>query len=72
MRIESAGHAWVVTLDPRQAVLDRSGRTPAAATVNGDPNAVLLWLWGRGPRPATSGDETAVRELRERLLFSMT
>lgn len=73
VRVESAGHAWVVTLDPRQAVLDRSGLTPASATIGGDPNAVLLWLWGRGPQPTgASGDQAALRELRERLLFSMT
>jgi uncharacterized protein (TIGR03083 family) len=73
VRVESAEHAWVVTLDPQQAVLDRSGRTPASATIGGDPNAVLLWLWGRrGPRPTSSGHEAALRELRERLSFSMT
>ncbi len=71
VRVESGGHAWVVTLDPRKALLDRTGQASPDATVSGEPNAVLLWLWGRGPRPTTNGDEAAVRELRERLLFSM-
>lgn len=68
--VDSAGHRWVVTLNPRIVELDRTGGTPAAATVSGEPSEVLLWLWGRGPRPRVAGEQDAVTELRERLVLA--
>ena len=65
--LESAGHTWAVTLEPSQVTLTRDAPGQPAARVAGEPGAVLLWLWGRGPRPAVDGDEAAVSELRDRL-----
>ena len=65
--LESAGHTWAVTLEPSQVTLTRDATGQPAARVAGEPGAVLLWLWGRGPRPAVDGDEAAVSELRDRL-----
>lgn len=65
--IESGGHTWAVTLEPAQVTLARETPGQLAAQVTGDPSEVLLWLWGRGPRPAAYGDEAVVTELRNRL-----
>ena len=65
--VESAGHTWAVTLEPSQVTLTRDAAGQPAARLAGEPGAVLLWLWGRGPRPAVDGDEAAVSELRDRL-----
>ena len=65
--LESAGHTWAVTLEPSQVTLTRDATGQPAARVAGEPGAVLLWLWGRGPRPAVDGDDAAVSELRDRL-----
>lgn len=70
VRIESGGHAWVVTLGSQVVGLDRSGETESVATVTGEPSDVLLWLWGRAPLPGSSGDDSAVTELRERLALA--
>ena len=65
--VSSGGHDWEVTLGPGQVDVRRAASGGAVATVSGEPSEVLLWLWGRGPRPAFSGEETVVTELRERL-----
>jgi uncharacterized protein (TIGR03083 family) len=44
--------------------LDRGAVT---ARVVGEPDELVLWLWGRGPQPSVSGSPAAVAELRERL-----
>ncbi|WP_454229015.1 maleylpyruvate isomerase N-terminal domain-containing protein [Propioniciclava flava] len=38
---------------------------PAVAQVTATADALMRWLWGRGPEPATSGDAAAVAALRE-------
>lgn len=65
--VESAGHTWAVTMEPSQVTLTRDASGQPAARITGEPGAVLLWLWGRGPRPAVDGDGAAVSELRDRL-----
>ncbi|WP_125612491.1 maleylpyruvate isomerase family mycothiol-dependent enzyme [Specibacter cremeus] len=68
--VESAGHRWSVTLNPADVTLERDSRAEAAATVSGAPGTTLLWLWGRGPLPAGTGDPDAVAELRARLVLA--
>jgi uncharacterized protein (TIGR03083 family) len=65
--VEGGGHCWAVTLEPAQVTLERHAPGSPAARVTGEPGEVLLWLWGRGPRPSVDGDEGAVTELRDRL-----
>jgi MDMPI C-terminal domain len=50
-------------------VADASPAAPAAATVQGEPQAVLLWLWRRttGYPVQTSGDAALITELRDLL-----
>ncbi|HKY67770.1 MAG TPA: hypothetical protein VJM49_15415, partial [Acidimicrobiales bacterium] len=45
---------------------------PADATVAGDPEPVLLWLWGRRPDAAVSldGDPAVLRAYRDRLVLA--
>lgn len=66
--IQTGGRAWRVTFESSQVVLEGGG-TPEL-TVSGEPNDVLLWLWGgRVPDDAVDidGDLALVRELRSRL-----
>ena len=65
--VSSGGHDWEVTLRPDRVDVARASSGQASATVAGEPSEVLLWLWGRGPRPTVDGDEAVVTELRERL-----
>lgn len=62
---------WRVSFD-RHRVDVSTGAGPADATVGGQPSEVLLWLWGRRPFDAVevSGDESAVRALRARLVLA--
>lgn len=62
---------WRVSFD-RYRVDVVAGAGPADATVGGQPSEVLLWLWGRRPLEAVevSGDESAVRALRARLVLA--
>lgn len=72
--IESAGHRWVVTLNPAEVLLRRStagaaGENPMALVL-GEPGAVFLWLWGRSPLPGASSNAEAAAELRARLALA--
>jgi uncharacterized protein (TIGR03083 family) len=66
--VATGGRSWLVAMKPG-AVDVTEGGGDADATVTGEPSDVLLWLWGRAPDSVvtTTGDEGAVRRLRERL-----
>ena len=66
--LEGDGHPWAVTLEPAVVTLTRERPGQHAARVEGEPAELLLWLWGRGPRPPATGDEGVVTELRQRLV----
>ena len=68
IRVRSGGRVWRSTLGPDRIALDR-GDGPADATVSGDPEPVLLWLWGRRPDAAVAldGDRSALAAFRARL-----
>jgi len=66
--VRSGGRAWRSTLDAdRIALANHDG--PAHASVSGDPEAVLLWLWGRRPDSAVElgGEPSALAAFRDRL-----
>jgi hypothetical protein len=68
--VATADRGWLVRVTPGGvAVADASPAAQAAATIRGDPQAVLLWLWrrGAGHRVHQSGDATASTELAELL-----
>lgn len=50
--------------DERGVVLAGAG-VDAVAQMSGPAQALYLWLWGRGPEPAASGDAEALADLRE-------
>ncbi len=71
IRLAAGGHAWLVRLATPTTVEVRGGSgvdAAADATVTGDPQELLMWLWGR---PTTSvvvqGDPVAVGLMRARL-----
>jgi uncharacterized protein (TIGR03083 family) len=63
-----SGRTWRSTLSADRITLARDDG-PADASVSGDPEAVLLWLWGRRPDAAVSldGDPSALAAYRDRL-----
>jgi hypothetical protein len=75
--IRSGGRTWRSTLGPLAIHLDRfdgsdggDGADPAAeASVSGDPEPVLLWLWGRRPDYLVDldGDRAVLTAFRDRL-----
>jgi uncharacterized protein (TIGR03083 family) len=66
--VRSGGHTWRSSLAPDAVPLAR-GDGPAQATVAGEPEPVLLWLWGRRPDTAVSlaGDGATLAAFRDRL-----
>lgn len=68
--VATGGRRWVVTLLPR-AVEVAEGDGPAEASLEGEPGAVLLWLWGRAGdgdvRMAGAADALALLRGRLRL-----
>ncbi|KRF03451.1 hypothetical protein ASH00_15640 [Arthrobacter sp. Soil782] len=66
--LESGGQAWSVLLLPHDVEIsaDAAGSSPDAS-ISGEPNDILLWLWGREPLPIQAGDAGLAAELRRRL-----
>jgi uncharacterized protein (TIGR03083 family) len=66
--VRSGGRVWRSTLAPDRIALARGGG-PADASVSGDPEAVLLWLWGRRPDSVVDlgGEPSALAAFRDRL-----
>jgi uncharacterized protein (TIGR03083 family) len=66
--VRSGGQVWRQTLGPEAMPLAR-GEGPADAAVEGDPEAVLLWLWGRREDVVVtlSGDPAVLAAYRDRL-----
>lgn len=69
VEVTANDRSWIVTLERTAVGLSRESRE-ALARVSGSPADVLLWLWGRAPDSSVrrTGDETAVRLLREYLV----
>jgi len=65
IRLEAGEHSWNLRLDPERVAVARDAPEEGQPVVRADPDAVLLWLWGRGPQPFPPSD--AARELRARM-----
>lgn len=50
VRVQAGDHGWLLTPTPAGVEVTAGGEGDAAATVDGDPPAVLQWLWGRPAR----------------------
>ncbi|HET8659834.1 MAG TPA: maleylpyruvate isomerase family mycothiol-dependent enzyme [Micromonosporaceae bacterium] len=68
VRVTSGGSTWLARLTP-QGVDVTAGDGEADATVRGEPEAVLLWLWRRvgDERVGIDGDQQLVARLHELL-----
>ena len=66
--VETSSHRWVCDVQGKSATVTDDGSAPAAATVSGEPEAVFLWLWGRGSHDTvTMSDERLCEEFRSRI-----
>lgn len=64
------GARWLVRLEPDGVLVEPNTAGQAGAQVSGDPQAVLLWLWGRAGDDAVrvEGDPALVAHLRQLLV----
>jgi hypothetical protein len=68
--VTAGGERWLVRLTPAGAeVTSRAGAQQADATVSGEPDNMLLWLWRRAGDDAVGldGDPTLIVKLRQLL-----
>jgi uncharacterized protein (TIGR03083 family) len=67
--VRAAHRLWSCHLRQRSVTISDRADAVAAATVQGEPEHVFLWLWGRSPDSAvqTSGDTSILAEFRARL-----
>ncbi|WP_051799775.1 maleylpyruvate isomerase family mycothiol-dependent enzyme [Catenuloplanes japonicus] len=69
----TAGGSWLVLLTPDGVTVTTDDAGEAAATVTGDPETVLLWLWRRGgPDGLTFGGDTALVDVLHELMAKPT
>jgi uncharacterized protein (TIGR03083 family) len=73
--VRSGGRAWRSTLGPATIALERldgAGDARGDATVSGDPESVLLWLWGRRGDDVVDlgGDPAVLGPFRDRLVIA--
>jgi uncharacterized protein (TIGR03083 family) len=67
--VRSGGSSWLVTSSPKGVEVGAGGDASADATVTGEPDAMLRWLWARADDDAVSSDgsDKAIVELRQLL-----
>ncbi|GAA1827458.1 maleylpyruvate isomerase family mycothiol-dependent enzyme [Luedemannella flava] len=65
VHVSAGDRAWSVEISADGVTVTPDGSTPSAATVSGEPDDVLLWLWNRAGDGAvtTTGDLTAFRRV---------
>ncbi|GAB3547374.1 maleylpyruvate isomerase family mycothiol-dependent enzyme [Arthrobacter tumbae] len=65
--LESGGGSWSVRLLPHDVEISSAAGSSPDAIIEGEPNDVLLWLWGREPLPMQVDSGGLAAELRRRL-----
>jgi uncharacterized protein (TIGR03083 family) len=67
--VRAADRVWSCDLRQRSVTVSDGADGAAAATVQGEPEHVFLWLWGREPDSAvqTIGEASILAEFRARL-----
>jgi uncharacterized protein (TIGR03083 family) len=70
--VRSGGASWLVASSSQGVEVTAGGDGPSDATVSGEPDAVLRWLWARAGDDAVSieGSGKAVDELRQFLTIA--
>lgn len=66
VRILADDRSWLLTPTPKGVVVTADAAVRAAATVSGDAQSMLLWLWGRADDTAVTatGDPATLTTLR--------
>jgi uncharacterized protein (TIGR03083 family) len=72
VRVETADRAWLIRPTPTLVEVGESDVDEIEAVVRGEPDALLLWLWGRTGDDAVSvsGDLDLIRPLRRVLVVA--
>jgi uncharacterized protein (TIGR03083 family) len=67
--VQAAEEAWSCDVRQRSVTVSDGADAAVAATVQGEPEHVFLWLWGRVPDSVvrTGGDASILAEFRARL-----
>ncbi|GAB3539359.1 maleylpyruvate isomerase family mycothiol-dependent enzyme [Arthrobacter tecti] len=65
--LESEGFAWTAYLQQDGVTITGEGIDSPDAHIAGEPNTLLLWLWGREPLPDDGAIQPTAAELRRRL-----
>jgi uncharacterized protein (TIGR03083 family) len=65
--IAAGGRAWTVTVTSEGVEVAENGAAEEFARISGDPDDVLLWLWGRADDRAVrrKGEEALIAQFRE-------
>ena len=71
-RVRTGDHSWLASLDHGVVTVIAEPGDNADVEVSGEPNDLLLWLWGRGPIDPlqVSGDAQVASELRRYLAMA--
>jgi uncharacterized protein (TIGR03083 family) len=74
VRITSGGRSWTATIDRISAVVAEGTEGDVAAEIFGEPEDLLLWLWGRRPGEAIgiAGDDDTADRFHRRLTEALT
>ena len=65
--LESGGKTWSVRLLPYDIEVSHEVGESPDEVISGDPNDILVWLWGREPLSTDLDDAGVAAELRRRL-----
>jgi uncharacterized protein (TIGR03083 family) len=69
--VTTGGYAWQVSATPSGVQVSPGGATDVVTTINGPPDAMLRWLWGRGGDGVSiDGDEALVTQLRRLMVIA--
>jgi uncharacterized protein (TIGR03083 family) len=69
IEVQAGDSAWSVVLEDARTVVTPGRRTSPGAVLSGDPAALFLYLWGRGPIDALTqqGDGSLIAAMRVRV-----
>ncbi len=60
----TASHRWTIAASPERVVVDNSDERGAGVIVNGTPDALYRWIWGRTDEVRVEGDESMIPQFR--------
>ncbi len=74
VQVSTGGHTWTADLQPGTTAVTAAPAMLPGAELSGEPSAVFLYLWGRGPLEglSRSGKPALIDALRSRLAAATT